>query len=318
MKRNSRLDGSVIRSVDVSTPLPRTIATHMICAMTFNETEQEAIVLNAVIGMVDDMVNHAVFCRLGERRHDTNLLPQTEDTLRQFGILLRDFLSPVTSRGKQPMPFGLPKPENNDVATDHTSLFYLRRICEKPLIGTEIRQLERIVSEFSAWLEAYAMVERVWLSNISVEVDLRIKRIDFIRMSGDIGKHNFLRLGGQAARLRTILSDNGISIDESDAYLALPDCWDWFHTHLLAFHASNIAEFLNNIRYAIRVYITPVAKSRYKVTGTFDGFPKYKFDRPSDIINKFAWAQYFDLLQGSLREPNFPLFSVSEYFKKLY
>ena len=76
-------------------------------------------------------------------------------------------------------------------------------------------------------------------------MDLRIKRIDFIRMSGDIGKHNFLRLAGQANTLRRILGDNNVEIDESDAYLALPDCWDWFHTHLLAYHASTIAEFLN-------------------------------------------------------------------------
>ncbi len=283
--------------------------------MTLTEIEQEAIVLSAVIGMVDDMVNHAIFCPLGDKRHDTNLLPQTSDTLRQFGILLRDFLSPVTAKGKNPMPFGLPKPENGDRATDHTSLFYLRRICEKPLIGTEIQHLRQVVHDFGEWLEGYAMVPGVWLAHIEVEVDLRIKRIDFIRMSGDIGKHNFLRLGGQANRLRAILAENGVTIDESDAYLALPDCWDWFHTHLLAFHASNIAEFLNNIRYAIGSYITPVARSRYKATGMYEEFEHYTFDRPDDIVNKFAWTQYFDLLQGSLMKPNFPSFSVSNSFK---
>lgn len=284
-------------------------------SMNFTTMEQEAIILNAVIGMVEDMVNHVIFCPLGERRHETNLLPQTSETLRQFGILLRDFLSPVTGRGKGPLPFGLPKPPNADRATDHTSLFYLQRICENPLIGDDIRQLHKIVQDFRAWLEEYAMVERVWLGHIEVEVDLRIKRIDFIRMSGDIGKHNFLRLGGQASRLRTILQENDVTIDESDSYLALPDCWDWFHTHLLAFHASNIAEFLNNIRYAIRHYIAPVARSRRIVTGKYQEFEHFTFDRPVEIVNKFAWAQYFDLLQSSLRKPNFPRFSVSKSFK---
>ncbi|WP_449472586.1 hypothetical protein [Sphingobium chungangianum] len=83
--------------------------------MTFTEMEQEAIVLNAVVGMVDDMVNHAIFCPLGEKRHDTNLLPQTAETLRQFGTLLRDFLSPVTGRNNK-LPFDLPKPDNGDLA----------------------------------------------------------------------------------------------------------------------------------------------------------------------------------------------------------
>lgn len=284
---------------------------------TFTEIEQEAIILGAVVSMVDDMVNHSIFCPLGERRQATNLLPQTEQSLRQFGTLLRDFLSPVTGKGKV-LPFGLHKPESSDRATDYTTLYYLARICENPLIGRHIDDLQRLVTEFDDWLEASATVDGVWLGNIEVEVNLRIKRIDFIRMSGDIGKHNFLRLGGQAKRLRAILAENGVTIDESDAYLALPDCWDWFHTHLLAYHASTIAEFLNNIRYAIRLYVTPVAKARYQATGNFDGIEMFTFERPRAIVNKFAWAQYFDLLKGSLRQPNFPEFSVSESFKKQF
>lgn len=283
--------------------------------MQFSAIEQEAVILSAVVGMIDDMVNHAIFCPLGEKRHDTNLLPQTSESLRLFGTLLRDFLSPVTGRGKGPLPFGLPKPPEGGRAVDHTSLFYLQRVCDAPLIGNDIAHLSRMVADFSDWLDDYAEVERVWLANISIELDLRIKRIDFIRMTGDIGKHNFLRLGGQAKRLQTILAENSVTIDESQPYGALPDCWDWFHTHLLAFHASNIAEFLNNIRYAIRLYVKPIAKSRYRVTSRIDGFDHYTFERPIEITNDFAWAQYFDLLQSSLRKTSFPPFSVSRSFK---
>jgi hypothetical protein len=202
--------------------------------MTFTPLEQEAIVLNALMGMVDDMVNHIIFCFPGESRDNTNLLPQTADTLRRFAILLRDFLSPVTSRGNNPMPFGLPNPSNCGRATDYTSLFYLTRVCKNPLIGTDTVSLGNLVHDSVEWLEATACVPEVWLSKIGVKLDLNIKRIDFIRMGGDIGKHNFIRLGGQAAKLQKILKVNGVTIDESQAYAALPDCWDWFHTHLFA------------------------------------------------------------------------------------
>lgn len=284
--------------------------------MTFTDLEQEAIVLNAVMGMVDDMVNHAIFCLPGEKRENTNLLPRTSDTLRQFAILLRDFLSPVTGRGQGPMPFGLPKPPPGSKATDNTTLFYIARICEKPLIGKDLDFLAMLVDDFSEWLETSAFVPKVWLSNIGVEVDLTIKRIDFIRMGGDIGKHNFLRLGGQAVRLQKILSANGIAIDESQAYAALPDCWDWFHTHLFAYHASTLAEFLNNIRYAIRIYATPVAEARYRVTGKIDDYlDMYTYDRPAEIANEFAWAQYYGLLNSTRQRPNFPPFSVTQSLK---
>jgi len=287
--------------------------------MKFTTLEQEAIVLNAAMGMVDDMVNHAIFCLPGEVRENTNLLPQTSDTLRQFAILLRDFLSPVTGKGQRPMPFGLPKPPQDGKATDHTTLFYLARVCENPLIGNDIKFLTKQIHDFTDWLECSAFVPGVWLSNINVEVDLTVKRIDFIRMGGDIGKHNFLRLGGQAAKLRRILGENGVTIDDSQAYAALPDCWDWFHTHLLAYHASTIAEFLNNIRYAIRLYVEPAAKSRYRVTGKIDdNLDNYTYDQPAEINSEFALGQYYQLLNSTRLKPNFPPFSVTQSLKNQF
>lgn len=284
------------------------------CTGKFTDIEREAIILNATLGMIDDMVNHAIFMPLGENRHETNLLPTTSEALVQFSTLLRDFLSPVTAKGQQPMPFGLPKPPNGDIATDHTTLFYLRQIGKNPLIGTEIEPLRTVVQEFTDWLDEIALVPKVWLSNIEVELDLKIKRIDFIRISGDIGKHNFLRLAGQARRLRRVCSDNGVAIDESSAYMALPDAWDWFHTHLLAFHASNIAEFLNNIRYAIRDYVANVANDTLVRIDEFH----YDFVRPTGIQDRFASAQYFGLLQSTRHQPNFPRFSVSQSFKNQF
>ncbi|MEP9398230.1 hypothetical protein [Mesorhizobium sp. KR2-14] len=187
------------------------------------------------------------------------------------------------------------------------------------MIGTNLDFLAMLVHDFAEWLEASTFVPKVWLSNIEVEVDLTIKRIDFIRMSGDIGKHNFLRLGGQAARLQKILGQNGVTINESQAYAALPDCWDWFYTHLFTYHVSTLAEFLNNIRYAIRLYVTPVAEARYRVTGKIDDYlDMYTYDRPAEIANEFAWAQYYDLLNSTRRRPNFPPFSVTQSLKNQF
>lgn len=278
--------------------------------------EQEAIVLNAVVTMVDDMVNHAIFCPLGSKKQNTNLMPQTAATLRQFAILLRDFLSPVQAKGKNQLPFGLPTPPKDGCLTDFTTLFYLKLVCENPLIGSDTGNLSKNVNEFADWLECKAFVPKVWFANINVETDLSIKRFDFIRMGGDIGKHNFLRLGGQANKLRRILHDNNVEIDEGQSYAALPDCWDWFHTHLFAYHASALAEFLNNIRYAIRDYVLPTTKDSYRIIAQIDeNFAQYTFERPADITSDFAWSQYHSLLDNARSETTFPRFSVSPYFK---
>ena len=60
--------------------------------MTFNKTEQEAIVLNAVWSMIDDMVNFAIFMPLDGQTQNINLMPRTTDTRRLFHVLLGDFL----------------------------------------------------------------------------------------------------------------------------------------------------------------------------------------------------------------------------------
>ena len=171
-------------------------------------------------------------------------------------------------------------------ATDHTTLFYLLLISDTPSDWDRSQIFVRRGAIFRRMAGGTRVRPDVWLANIGVKVNLRIKRIDFIRISGDIGKHNFLRLAGQAKRIRIILAENEVNIDEGEAYLAIPDAWEWFHTHLFAFHASNIAEFLNNIRYAIRDYIAPVARAAFVRIDEV----RYKFEQPDGIRDRFARA----------------------------
>lgn len=114
------------------------MSTEIGTANYFTDMEREAIILNATLGMIDDMVNHAICMPLGENQQEINLLPTTQLALVQFSTLLRDFLSPVTAKGNKPLPFGLPKSPNGDDLTDHTTLFYLKQIGKNHLIGIEI------------------------------------------------------------------------------------------------------------------------------------------------------------------------------------
>lgn len=122
--------------------------------MTFNRTEQEAIILNAVWSMIDRMVNFAIFMPLSDKLHDTNLMPRTTDTRRLFHILLGDFLSQLVRKGKRGLPFDLPSPTSNARASDLTFLFYLRHVCDHPKFNLNAEGLRGPVDAFSDWLEA--------------------------------------------------------------------------------------------------------------------------------------------------------------------
>ena len=49
---------------------------------------------------------------------------------------------------------------------------------------------------------------------------------------------------------------------EFEPYLALDDFAAWFHDDVLDYHASQIAEFLNNIRWAVYEYLQPERRRR--------------------------------------------------------
>jgi hypothetical protein len=78
-------------------------------APRFAPIEQEAILLNAVWSMIDEMVNYELFVK-NTRVHDTNLMFNTSTHTRLFNILLGDFLAVPRGWRTAPPPFGLAAP----------------------------------------------------------------------------------------------------------------------------------------------------------------------------------------------------------------
>jgi hypothetical protein len=284
----------------------------------FTKTEQEAVVLNAVWSMIDDMVNFSIFTPLGSKTQDTNLMPQTNDTLRLFHLLLGDFLSPLMRKGNRGLPFDLPAPPSGARPADLTFLFYLRQIFEHPKLNISSDAIRQPVEAFSDWLEQESYVEDVWLPSIDVEVSLTIERITWIKICADIAKHSFARLEPNVTKIVRLLSAHGKKIDEGMGYAVLPEFWEWFHTHLFAYHASTIAEFLNEIRWGIFEYLQHEYERAYHVTGDVAGATMYKFHVPAEITAPIARTMYWDLMNMVRARPYFPRFTVTEHLKQQF
>jgi hypothetical protein len=286
--------------------------------MTFTKTEQEAIVLNSVWSMIDDMVNFVIFMPLNGKTQNTNLMPITSDTLRLFHVLLGDFLSQLNRKRRGGLPFDLPEPPRGARPSDLTFLFYLRQVFEHPQLNANADAIRRPVEAFAAWLEEDSYVEDVWLPTVEVEVSLTIPRIAWLKICADIGKHSFARLEHNVGKIVRILSDHGKKIDEGMGYAVLPEFWDWFHTHLFAYHASTIGEFLNNIRWGIFEYLMPEYARAYRVTGYVTEAEMYEFDVPSEITAPIARAMYWGLMNMVRFKPLFPKFTVTPSLKSQF
>ena len=131
------------------------------------------------------------------------------------------------------------------------------------------------------------------MPSINKDTQLSIKRREFIKICGNISKHNFSRLGGVGLELSRFSPEMSVPIDIHGALLALYDFYEHFHVNILNYHGSTIAEFLNNIIWGIREYLQPEFSRSIVYMG---GHPlEYKYTYPEGIVNEFRE----DMLLGS-------------------
>ena len=249
--------------------------------------EKEVIILNAVYALIDDMVNF-VMMSISGTDPDSQVSFKSETHLRLFNIMLVDFLSATGKRGP----------------IDPTSyIAALQTIANQPNFDQEdsVRTLRSAVTEFIQWLESEVDVD-VWLPSIDTQTTLKLSRRKFIKMCGNISKHNFLRLISVAEELQQLLQKTGREISLDDALFTLEDFYTKFHRDVIAYHASTIAEFLNNLRWGIYEYLRPEFKRSYTpIPG--DRYHRYEYRYPNGLNAKFARECYWNLMNDVRSEP---------------
>ena len=283
-----------------------------------NKIEREAIILNSAWKMIDGMVNWAMFVRT-DLKNPTNLLFQDEERQRLFMILLGDFLSQIQGFRNKPVPFGLSKAPRDANLADRTFIFHLRQVCEAPQFGNDTSDLQKQIEAFAEWLEEEFVAPEVHLPDIDMQLDLHIKRYRYIKLCGDIAKHHLGRLSANVRHVKDLLNQSGQNIDSHTVYLAFENFFDWFFDDIFICHSSQIAEFLNNIRWEIFHYLElEFARSYHLTENATPDFPAYRYNVPEDIHQPIAHAMYWDVMNRMLRKPLMPRFVIHETFKRRY
>jgi hypothetical protein len=283
-----------------------------------NDTEREAIILNSAWKMIDDMVNWGMFVKT-DRLEFSNLMFETGQHARLFVILLGDFLSDVRAFKGDPIPLGLKRAPSHTRPSNLTFLFHLRQVCDDPKLGSDGLLLSAAIETFASWLEGEFVTKGVNLASIDVVTDLRVSRYRYIKMCGDIAKHNLARLATNMRHLRALLADAGNPVSEQQAYLAVEDFFEWFHTYIFIYHASQIAEFLNNMRWAIYDYLQPEFQRSWHMSDkSTELFPIYGYHVPPEITEPVAVAMYWEIMNRSRRRPFVQRFVIHTYAKGEY
>lgn len=271
--------------------------------MTLSDIEQEVVFLKAINELIDSVINSEVLV-VEDPDPDSRALAKPTTHQRFFNIVLVDFLSPISKDQEMPI--------RHEFYIDA-----LLAISEKPSFSVDnsISELRDATKAFNDWLKEGITAEKVWLSSIDQEVTIRISRSKFLKMCGNISKHNILRLGRVAKQLQDVLRENQLSVELLDARLALGDFYEYFHTHLFEYHSSTIAEFLNNIRWGIHEYLLPEFHRSY-IRDTESHPIKYCYTYPEEVVSEFAKQCYWDLMNEIRRKPFVPRFKASESLKR--
>jgi hypothetical protein len=246
------------------------------------DIEREVIILNSAWEMIDGMVNWAMFVKNGNTE-PTNLKFETAQH-SLFVILLADFLSQIQAFKGDPAPLGLKPAPSNARPSDLT--FF--STCGRSALIRNSGKTRRPSGRLSRPSPTEFTAQGVNLFNIGVAADLWVARIRYIKMCGDIAKHNLARLATNVGQLRKLLEGAGHPVSEQEAYLAIENFFDWSHDDIFIYHSSRIAEFLNNIRWSIYDYLQPEFRRSWYPTNP----PFYSYRVPPDITEPVAHAMY--------------------------
>ena len=273
----------------------------VILAMSFSQIEREVIFLIAVKKLIDEMVNYEIFDLKGDDP-ESQIMFHSITHQRFFNIILVDFLSCS---------------DKKVIGEQQSYLSAIRSICQNPSFNQSesINSLVIATDKFIHWLEEEVPVE-IWFPSIAKNEVLSIKRIEFLKICGNISKHNFSRLSGAANELSKIFKRNNIDIDFEESLLILNEFYERFHTDILNYHSSTIAEFLNNIRWGIYNYLQP----EFCRSIVWDNKKShiYRYTYPLDVNNKFAKNCYWELMNEVRNVPYMKKFQVTKYLKQIY
>lgn len=266
-----------------------------------NKMEQEVVYLTAVVELIGSMVNKAMFSVVGEGEHK-NVWFESSTHRQFFSIALVDFLSTT----------------DKDAPVPKTSyLNALRTIANDPSFEQlgSVAHLKQTVDNFSNWLDTEIEVD-AWLPSIDQQVVLQISRSLLLKIGGNLSKHNFLRSVGVAKELQRLLSKAGADVELHQAILAQPEIYEVFHIDVAAYHASTIAEFLNELWWGIQIYLTP--EFNRSIIREYDGTGRYRYQYPAEIEHPFGESCYWNLLNQIRSGPIFERFKITPHLKGSY
>ena len=259
-----------------------------------SDPEREVVVLASVMDIIDDMVNHTIFSFPG-RGTILQPFPETSTTKKYFALRLSDFLSQT---------------DRNIGIAEVPYLRHLTQIVESPSLG-DATGLGASVKQFVDWLNEKKTFAKVRLPTLNIETSPTPSRLSWLKVTGNLQKHDALRSSGTAADIVKWLHEQGHVVDHMEVLGALGDFREWLTEDALSAYSPKLGFLLNELRWETFEYLRPYYEKHHVTEWDSDlQFLRYRFTSDPRITTPFACGQRHSLLNWVRTKPIVPRFSI--------
>ena len=272
-------------------------------APNFLAVEKEVIYLYSTQWLASELLSLELFELLGSRDRQ-QVRFRNGPAQRLFFILLNDLLSPVDGR-----VLGEEKPY----------LKAIRGICEQPHfdIGGSKASLSKAVADFQEWLDTPISFD-IYLSALDIETTLTMTRMEIVKITGNLLKHNLTRLVGAIKPMVEALKRARHQVTQHDVLRCVDVIEERFFDDILSLHGTQVTEFVNNLRWGIHEYLMPEYARSHRLLPNPRLAGDYTYDVPSSIQDPFSLRCYWDLMNGVRSRPFIPRFTTEPSLKTRY
>lgn len=285
-----------------------------------NKLELEVVVLNQLLGLISNFVNWTIFIKT-TRRQGVELKFQSNDTRKYFYIHLCDFLMSISSRNNGELPFGLPQIEKSNLLFGPTILHFIPLVCKEPVLLKDAHVLLERAERTFKWLEDDFETDEICFPSLDTSTTLTFRRLDYVKICGNISKHNLLHLSWCRKLLeRALCIKTRKQYSDYQMYMAMNDFVKYFSHYPppTFFHSNQIAELLNNLTWAIHCCVGLLHSKSIRTEEFIDGFVRYDYIIPNGLCNPIAQDMFRSLMNHVRRRPLIHLFKIQEYLWKEY
>jgi hypothetical protein len=168
------------------------------------------------------------------------------------------------------------------------------------------------VTALRDWLEAKTKL-KLWIPSIQINAEIVLSRSLLLFILGNHVKHNLARLTGVSETVGKLLREHGYSVQEEQIPLALEDIHEHLQENYFVYYGTWLAELINNVRWGLQDYLTPLFQESY--VSLQDNRYEYKY--PPDLSDVVARQWFWRLMNHVRSQPYISRFTGAHYLKRV-